>query len=58
MFDSCEVEDETCCWYLALRNYKAYGLPLYMLSASMEILSHQSDNSMVDRPCIIHCYCI
>ena len=38
-------------WYLALGNYRAYGLPLSMLGASTEIQTHQSHNSTVDMPC-------
>jgi len=47
------AEDEGHCWYLSPGNYRAYGLPLFMLSVSAKILSCQSDNSTVDMPYIV-----
>ena len=45
------AEDGTYAWYLPPGNYRAYGLPLSMLAASIEIHSRQSHNSTVDMPC-------
>ena len=45
------TEASTYAWYLPPRNYRAYGLPLSMLAASIEIHSRQSHNSIVDMPC-------
>ena len=45
------AEAGTYAWYLPPGNYKAYGLPLSMLAASIEIHSRQSHNSTVDMPC-------
>ena len=44
-------EAGTYCWYLPPSNYRAYGLPLSMLSASTEIHSRMSHNSTVDMLC-------
>ena len=44
-------EAGTYCWYLPPGNYRAYGLPLPMVGASIEIHSRQSHNSTVDMPC-------
>ena len=41
-----------CCWYLCSRNYRAYGLPLYMLPLSTKIGSRQSADSTVNKPFI------
>ena len=45
------AEAGTYAWYLPPENYRAYGLPLSMLAASIEIYSWQSHNSTVDMPC-------
>ena len=39
------------CWYLCPGNYRAYGLPLSVADASVDILTRQSENSSVDMPC-------
>lgn len=48
------IEDEGHCWYLPLENYRAYGLPMSLLSTSTENRSRISENSTVDMPCIHH----
>ena len=44
------VEAGSYAWYLPPRNYRAYGIPLSMLTASTQIHSRQSHNSTVDMP--------
>ena len=44
------AEAGTYAWYLPPGNYRAYGLPLSMLTASTQIHSRQSHNSTVDMP--------
>ena len=44
------AEAGTYAWYLPPGNYRAYGLPLSMLTASTQIHSRHSHNSTVDMP--------